>query len=69
MRMEKDVILKLKNRKSQRVFTFSSHVQILLNNQNVLTYEQFICAKIFEALNPLSANPTKWPNPLKQFVG
>ena len=24
---------------------------------------------ISEAINPLSANPTKWPNTLKQFVG
>ena len=23
----------------------------------------------FEVLNPLSANPTKWSNPLKRFVG
>ena len=24
---------------------------------------------LFIVLNPLSANPTKWPNTLKQFVG
>ena len=24
---------------------------------------------IFFGVNPLSANPTKWPNTLKQFVG
>ena len=24
---------------------------------------------LFIHLNPLSATPTKWPNPLKQFVG
>ena len=23
----------------------------------------------YDKLNPLSANPTKWPNTLKQFVG
>ena len=29
----------------------------------------FIKAIFVGALNPLSANPTKWPNTLKQFVG
>ena len=24
---------------------------------------------VFSCINPLSANPTKWPNTLKQFVG
>ena len=24
---------------------------------------------LLENINPLSANPTKWPNTLKQFVG
>ena len=28
----------------------------------------FILKALF-ILNPLSSNPTKWPNPLKQFVG
>ena len=25
--------------------------------------------ELFLQINPLSANPTKWPNTLKQFVG
>ena len=58
MRMEKlNVILKLKNKKSQRVFASSSHVQILSNNQNVLTYdEQVIRAEIFQALKCIESN-------------
>ena len=46
-----NVILKLKNRESQRVFTFSSHVQKLLNNQNVLTYDEQAVQKYFKLLN------------------
>ena len=50
--MEKlNVILKLKNRESQRVFTFSSHVQKLLNNQNVLTCDEQAVQKYFKLLN------------------
>ena len=46
-----------KQRKSQRVFTSSSHVQILSNNQNVLTYdEQVICAEIFQAFKCVESN-------------
>ena len=30
---------------------------------------QPFCSKDENVLNPLSANPTKWPNTLKQFVG
>ena len=45
-----------KQRKSQRFFTSSSHVQIS-NNQNVLPYDkQAICAETFEALKYVEPN-------------
>ena len=28
-----------------------------------------VVVKVLQTVNPLSANPTKWPNTLKQFLG
>ena len=45
-----------KQRKSQRFFTSSSHVQISIN-QNVLPYDkQVICAETFQALKYVESN-------------
>ena len=46
----------------QNLKTIFFHFQTLSLNQGINLH----CMKY---LNPLSANPTKWPNTLKQFVG
>ena len=34
-----------------------------------ILYDVFLVGAEFNELNPLNANPTKWSNTLKQFVG
>ena len=31
-------------------------------------FADYLCVTVHSAINPLSANPTKWSNTLKQFV-
>ena len=45
-----------------------TEVENKLPDTNILIKKTNYNAKITE-INPLSANPTKWPNTLKQFVG
>ena len=47
-------------------FTFSSceSKQLILTKHFMLLLKGFLC----NVINPLSANPTKWSNTLKQFV-
>ena len=45
-----------------------TQVENKLPDTNILIKKTNYNAKITE-INPLSANPTKWPNTLKQFVG
>ena len=46
----------------------SDHVKHLWRLLSTISAGTFIIA-VRQALNPLSTNPTKWPNTLKQFVG
>ena len=43
-------------------------INLLVKNGNFIAMRE-ICSKFNNVLNPLSANPTKRPNTLKQFVG
>ena len=50
------------------ISTISSRVDLIIfsnNNNNFCGRENHSC----NVLNPLSTNPTKWSNTLKQFVG
>ena len=51
-------------------FTLNSALKCLhfLSNININTANALISVLIGKFINPLSANPTKWANTLKQFV-
>ena len=52
------------NAQSNYIFSTASILEEYLNHSQAYTMELFC-----KVVNPLSANPTKWSNTLKQFVG
>ena len=52
------------NAQSNYIFSIASILEEYLNHSQAYTMELFC-----KVVNPLSANPTKWSNTLKQFVG
>ena len=44
------------------------YILILLTACNSVSMENVIKCIVYNSVNPLSANPTKWSNTLKQFV-
>ena len=60
----KILLIQRKLVKIYQVFISRSSLSKTVSVQNLPSISQ-----TFPAFNPLSANPTKWPNTLKQFVG